>query len=80
MLGNVWEWCNDWFDEKEYKNRKDGVKDPQGIQTGTYRVLRGASFGNFRYYARCASRGVNLPLLRYDRIGFRVCASSPSLI
>jgi formylglycine-generating enzyme required for sulfatase activity len=75
MMGNVWEWCNDWLDEKEYKNRKDGVKDPQGTQTGTYRVLRGGSFYYDRSGVRCAYRNWNDPNHRGDGYGFRVCVS-----
>lgn len=75
MIGNVWEWCQDWFDEKEYRNRKDGTLNPSGPKEGRYRVLRGGSFLNNRWSARCALRGWLDPdgLLRNN--GFRVAAS-----
>ncbi len=40
-LGNVWEWVNDWYDEKYYQ--KSPAKDPPGPTSGEFRVLRGGS-------------------------------------
>jgi formylglycine-generating enzyme required for sulfatase activity len=72
----VWEWCNDWFDEDEYRNRAGKTtKDPQGPQDGRARVLRGGSFINFHGDARCAVRDRDNPFGSDSGIGFRVCVS-----
>ena len=39
MLGNVWEWVNDWYDQNYYQNSPS--QDPDGPASGELRVLRG---------------------------------------
>ena len=69
MLGNVGEWCLDW-----YQASLDGVDPETGPQTGTKRVKRGGGFGSFASYCRCASRS-SQGTTSSDRVkttGFRV--------
>jgi formylglycine-generating enzyme required for sulfatase activity len=74
MSGNVWEWCQDWFDDKYYAEcKKTGiVHNPQGSATGTRRVIRGGSYFFASLDCRSVLRGRHLPEERNDSLGFRL--------
>jgi len=68
MSGNVLEWLNDW-----YGNYSAGAQtNPQGPSSGSYRVLRGGSWGNLSYHCCASNRYGSNPDGSSFYIGFRV--------
>jgi sulfatase modifying factor 1 len=70
MAGNVWDWCNDWWDSNYYSTSP--YDNPQGPAGGTVRVLRGGYWGTGTSGCRVAVRYNNTSDYRYGRAGFRV--------
>ena len=70
MSGNVWEWCNDWYDIGYYIKSKDS--NPQGPDKGSSRVIRGGSWSTSARGCRVSIRDGAIPSDYSHFLGFRL--------
>ena len=72
MTGNVREWCQDWFGDYSSASQTN----PQGPATGTKRVFRGGSSGNYAMFCRLSCRYGVTPDFRDCGSGLRLALLS----
>jgi len=79
MHGNVWEWCNDFYQVDYYQ--ESPKKNPKGPETGETKVLRGGGWSSDAEDCRSSYRynenpGYSDVCFGYDIYGFRCVRSS----
>jgi formylglycine-generating enzyme required for sulfatase activity len=70
MLGNVAEWVSDWYGNDYYA--QSPATDPQGPESGSYRVFRGGAWFDPAKFCRASHRGFDFPIHRLYNVGFRL--------
>ena len=68
MSGNVLEWCSDW--DSSYTSASQ--TNPTGPDSGSWRMDRGGSWGDYARCCRVSCRGGSTPTNRYNNLGLRL--------
>ena len=74
MVGNVYEWCQDWYGYNYYEISIQEPENPKGPLQGVYRVLRGGCWKSLKEDLRCSRRHRNNPGTVNGTYGFRCAA------
>jgi formylglycine-generating enzyme len=69
MVGNVWQWTDDWFDPLYYRN--SDFNNPHPPQKSDQKSIRGGGFNNLPDDLRVTNRIHNFPATYHPDVGFR---------
>lgn len=69
MIGNVSEWCQDWYDTYDSCEQTN----PTGPTNGEFRVLRGGSYSDAKSYLGLSRRESHYPDYNDFYFGVRLC-------
>jgi formylglycine-generating enzyme required for sulfatase activity len=75
MLGNVGEWCQDWFPEHFTDDKNNFCSpsiDPKGPSYGRFRIIRGGNYASKIESISCAMMNFDDPRKNNSFIGFRL--------
>lgn len=72
IIGNVREWCNDWY---EYRYENKSTRNPVGPSEGVYKVIRGGGHKSTAEECKISERSKEKPANKRDDLGFRLVVS-----
>ena len=77
MVGNVYEWVEDLYDDSYYSSRPPNENNPTGPSMGENQVQRGGSWNSGASNVRTGHRNWNSPDIRNNQLGIRLLRTYP---